>query len=214
MCPITYNRSVFRKIIAVCAITTGLYTLPLPAQDNSQEPQKIAKATFAGGCFWCMEPPFDKLDGVISTISGYTGGLTKNPTYQQVSAGKTGHAEVIQITYDPSIVSYEELLKVFWVNIDPTTPDQQFCDRGNQYRSAIFYHNDEQLQVANNSIQALEQNKPFKEDIVTQLEPIQEFYLAEDYHQDYYSKNPLRYKYYRYSCGRDKRLKSLWRDTQ
>ena len=171
-------------------------------------------ATFAGGCFWCMEGPFDKLEGVISTTSGYTGGHTKNPTYKQTSSGKTGHTEVVQIVYDPKQVSYEKLLDVFWHNIDPTTPDQQFCDRGNQYRSEIFYHDDTQKHLANASKNELNKNKPFKEPIVTQVTKASTFYAAEDYHQDYYKKNPIRYRYYRHGCGRDKRLEQLWGESR
>jgi len=167
-----------------------------------------AKATFAGGCFWCMEPPFDKLDGVFSTISGYAGGTKKNPTYEEVSAGKTGHAEVVQITYDPKKITYEKLLEVFWHNVDPLTPNRQFCDVGSQYRTAIFYHDETQKRLAEESKKALA--KRFKEPIVTEIVAASEFYPAEDYHQDYYIKNPLRYKYYRYSCGRDQRLEALW----
>ncbi|MCG6870961.1 MAG: peptide-methionine (S)-S-oxide reductase MsrA [Gammaproteobacteria bacterium] len=169
-----------------------------------------AVATFAGGCFWCMEPPYDKLDGVLSTTSGYTGGQLENPTYKQVSHGGTGHAEAVQIEYDPSRVSYEKLLEVFWHNIDPTTANRQFCDSGNQYRSAIFYHDAEQERLARASLAELQKNKPFSGKIVTQIVAAERFYVAEDYHQDYYKKNPLRYKYYRYACGRDKRLEQLW----
>jgi peptide-methionine (S)-S-oxide reductase len=169
---------------------------------------ETAKATFAGGCFWCMEPPFDKLDGVISTISGYAGGKKKNPTYEEVSAGKTGHAEVVQITYDPKKITYEKLLEVFWRNVDPLTPNRQFCDVGSQYRTAIFYHDETQKRLAEESKKAL--SKRFKEPIVTEIVAAAEFYPAEDYHQDYYIKNPLRYKYYRYNCGRDQRLEALW----
>lgn len=172
--------------------------------------QNLAKATFAGGCFWCMEPPFDKLEGVFETISGYTGGHKQNPTYEEVSMGTTGHAEAVQVVYDPDKISYEKLLEVFWRNIDPTTPDRQFCDVGHQYRTAIFYHDEEQKRLALASKAALEENKPFKEPIVTEIVPASEFYPAEDYHQDYYQKNPLRYKFYRYSCGRDQRLEGLW----
>jgi peptide-methionine (S)-S-oxide reductase len=172
--------------------------------------QKLETATFAGGCFWCMEPPFDKLDGVVSTRSGYTGGHTKNPTYKQVSAGRTGHAEALQIRYDPGKISYDVLLSVFWRNIDPTTPDRQFCDLGSQYRTAIFYHNEEQKRLAEESKATLDHSKPFKEPIVTEMIPAPTFYKAEDYHQDYYKKNPVRYKFYRLACGRDKRLKELW----
>jgi peptide-methionine (S)-S-oxide reductase len=167
-----------------------------------------AKATFAGGCFWCMEPPYDKLDGVISTISGYAGGKTKNPTYEEVSRGTTGHTEVVQVTYDPKKITYEKLLEVFWRNIDPLTPNRQFCDIGSQYRSAIFYHDENQKRLAEESKKTL--SKRFKEPIVTEIVAYTEFYPAEDYHQDYYIKNPLRYKYYRYNCGRDQRLEALW----
>ncbi len=167
-------------------------------------------ATFAGGCFWCMEPPFDKLDGVISTVSGYTGGRTVDPTYEEVSSGTTGHAESLQVTYDPSKLGYEKLLDVFWHNIDPLARDRQFCDIGEQYRSAIFYHNDEQKRLAQASKGALEQSGRFKQPIATQIVAAGPFYPAEEYHQDYYKKNPIRYKFYRYNCGRDQRLKELW----
>jgi peptide-methionine (S)-S-oxide reductase len=172
-----------------------------------------AKATFAGGCFWCMEPPYDKLPGVISTTSGYMGGKTKNPTYESISSGMTGHAEVVQIEYDPSKVSYATLVETFWRNVDPTQRDGQFCDHGSQYRTAIFYHNDEQKRVAEASKAALQKNKPFKGDIVTELAPAPEFYRAEEYHQDFYKKNPTRYKLYRTGCGRDARLQALWGKT-
>jgi peptide-methionine (S)-S-oxide reductase len=167
-----------------------------------------AKATFAGGCFWCMEPPYDKLDGVLSTISGYAGGKKKNPTYEEVSAGTTGHTEVVQVTYDPKKITYEKLLDVFWRNVDPLTPNRQFCDVGSQYRTAIFYHDENQKRLAEESKKAL--SKRFKEPIVTEIVRAAEFYPAEDYHQDYYTKNPLRYKLYRYNCGRDQRLEELW----
>lgn len=168
------------------------------------------KATFAGGCFWCMEAPFDRLDGVVSVTSGYTGGQKKNPTYEQVSAGGTGHAEAVQVVYDPQKLSYARLLDIFWHNIDPTVRDRQFCDTGNQYRSAIFYHGDEQRRAARKSKEALEKTKPFREPVVTEITAAGEFYPAEEYHQHYYKKNPLRYKYYRTGCGRDKRLRELW----
>ena len=167
-------------------------------------------ATFAGGCFWCMEKPFDVLAGVISTTSGYTGGHQENPTYKQVSRGGTGHTEAVQIVYDPAQVSYEELLDVFWHNIDPTQANGQFCDMGSQYRSEIFYHDSGQQQLANQSKAALEELKPFPEPVVTAISPATTFYPAEDYHQDYYLKNPVRYKFYRYGCGRDQRLEQLW----
>jgi peptide-methionine (S)-S-oxide reductase len=170
----------------------------------------LAKATFAGGCFWCMEPPYDKLDGVVSTTSGYIGGRTKNPTYEAVSAGGTGHAEAVEIVFDPAKVSYAKLLDVFWRNIDPTVRNRQFCDVGDQYRSAIFYHDAEQKRLAEASKAALAKSKPFPQPIVTEIVPAGVFTAAETYHQDYYVKNPLRYKFYRYSCGRDQRLEELW----
>jgi peptide-methionine (S)-S-oxide reductase len=172
--------------------------------------QSTAKATFAGGCFWCMEPPYDKLPGVISTTSGYMGGSKRFPTYEEVSTGTTGHTEVVQIVYDPSKVTYEKLLEVFWRNIDPTVRDRQFCDVGSQYRTAIFHHDDEQKRLAEASKAALEKSKPFKAPIVTPVQAAGEFWPAEDYHQDFYKKNPVRYKYYRTGCGRDERLKELW----
>jgi peptide-methionine (S)-S-oxide reductase len=173
-------------------------------------PAKTAIATFAGGCFWCMEPPYDKLPGVISTLSGYMGGTVKNPTYEQVSTGRTGHTEVVQVEYDPAKVSYEKLLQVFWINIDPTVKNAQFCDHGSQYRSGIFYHDDEQRKLAEASKTALDKSKPFKQPIVTEITKAGVFYRAEDYHQDYYKTNPVRYKLYRNGCGRDARLKELW----
>ena len=169
-----------------------------------------ALATFAGGCFWCMEPPFDKLDGVLATISGYIGGSTADPSYEQVSAGDTGHVEAVQVTYDPAKVSYEELLEVFWRNVDPIDAGGQFCDRGDQYRTAIFVHDEEQRRLAEASKQALEGSGRFEQPIVTEIEQAGPFYPAEDYHQDYYEKNPLRYKFYRWNCGRDARLEQLW----
>ena len=172
--------------------------------------QTTAKAVFAGGCFWCVESDFDKVPGVVSTTSGYTGGTTANPTYDQVSSHSTGHAEVVAVVYDPSKVSYQRLVEYFWHTIDPTVKDQQFCDRGTPYRSAIFAQNAEQLKVAQASRAALEKSKPFKEGIVTEIVLAGTFYPAEEYHQDYYKKNPIRYKYYRNACGRDARLQQLW----
>jgi peptide-methionine (S)-S-oxide reductase len=171
---------------------------------------RYEKATFAGGCFWCMEPPFDELPGVISTISGYTGGRTKNPTYEEVSSGGTGHAEAVEVVYDPSKITYAQLLDVFWKNIDPITPNRQFCDVGTQYRSALYYHNDEQKQLAEASKKALENSGRFQQPIVTEIAAISPFYRAEEYHQDYYQKNPIRFKFYKYRCGRDQRLEELW----
>jgi peptide-methionine (S)-S-oxide reductase len=172
---------------------------------------QLEKATFAGGCFWCMEHPFDQLHGVVSVTSGYTGGQKKNPTYEEVSAGGTGHAEAVQVVFDPGNISYEKLLQTYWHNIDPTVKDRQFCDVGHQYRSAIFYHNEEQHRLALQSKDALEKNKPFyKGAVVTEIVPAGDFYPAEKYHQHYYKKNPVRYQFYRSRCGRDKRLQELW----
>lgn len=170
----------------------------------------IKKATLAGGCFWCMQPPFDTLDGVMSTISGYAGGMEKDPSYEQVASGQTGHAEVIQITYDSRIVSYKEILEVYWQQIDPTSANRQFVDVGPQYRSAIFYHDDEQRQIAEQSKQQLQESGVFSKPIVTEIKEMTEFYPAEDYHQDYYQLNPQRYKFYRYNSGRDQFLENVW----
>jgi peptide-methionine (S)-S-oxide reductase len=176
------------------------------AQQN--EPPKTAIATFAGGCFWCVEADFDKVAGVISTTSGYTGGRTPNPTYEEVSRGGTGHAESVEIGYDPAKVSYEKLLDVFWHDIDPLAKNSQFCDHGDQYRTAIFYHDEEQRRLAEASKTAVQAH--FKQPIATQITAAGPFYRAEDYHQDYYLKNPIRYKFYRFNCGRDARLEELW----
>jgi len=183
--------------------------LPIQAMAESSMTE-IETAIFAGGCFWCTESDFDKVKGVLATTSGYIGGHKNNPTYKQVSAGNTGHAEAVKLEYDPKQVSYTELLAVFWRNIDPTTPNAQFCDHGSQYRSAIFYMNDEQKKLAQESRSALEMSKPFKEPIVTEITQASQFYPAESYHQNYHYRNPLRYKYYRYGCGRDARLEQLW----
>lgn len=171
-------------------------------------------AIFAGGCFWCMEPPFDKIDGVFSTISGYTSGHKKDPTYREVSSGGSGHTEAIEIVYNPEKVTYSQLLKVFWKNIDPVAVDRQFCDAGSQYRSGIYYKNKDQEVAARESLQKLKQSKTFNKEIATEIVAASTFYPAEDYHQDYYKKNPLRYKYYRYSCGRDKRLTEIWGEKE
>lgn len=172
--------------------------------------RKFEKATFAGGCFWCMEEALDKVAGVVSTTSGYLGGRTKNPTYEDVSSGITGHAEAVEILYDPAKVTYAAILDVFWRNIDPTQPNAQFCDHGNQYRSAIFYHDETQKRLAADSKKALEQSKPFAGAIVTEIAPASEFYAAEEYHQNFYEKNPVRYRLYKYNCGRAQRLQELW----
>ena len=185
--------------------------LSFPANaEQADADRRLEKATFAGGCFWCMEEAFEGIEGVVSVTSGYTGGRKANPDYEEVSAGGTGHAEAVEILYDPAKVSYAKLLEVFWRNIDPTTPDRQFCDGGNQYRSAIFYKDETQKRLAEESKQAVEKSKPFKEPIVTKIVPASAFYVAEDYHQDFYKKNPIRYKFYKYNCGRAQRLAELW----
>jgi peptide-methionine (S)-S-oxide reductase len=191
-------------VIAAAAIATA------PAYAQTKPVAGLETAIFAGGCFWCMEPPYDQLPGVVSTTSGYIGGHTKDPTYQQVSAGTTGHTEAVQVVFDPKKVSYQKLLEVFWRNIDPTTPNAQFCDHGSQYRSGIFFLGEEQHRLAVASREQVERTKPFREPIVTEITRATTFYPAEDYHQDYYKKNPLRYKFYRANCGRDSRLEQLW----
>ena len=173
-------------------------------------PASLAKATFAAGCFWCTEEAFDKVPGVVSTTSGYMGGNRKNPTYEQVSSGTTGHTEVVQVVYDPAKVSYERLLEQFWLNHDPTVKDRQFCDVGSQYRPSIFYHTEEQKRLAEASKASWDKDKPFKQPIVTPIVAAGEFWPAEDYHQDYYKKNPVRYKFYVTGCGRYARLDGLW----
>src|ERR1700682_1491389 len=198
-----------QRLLAFLALFIDAHALAATAPEV---PPGQAVATFAGGCFWCMEPPFDKLPGVTATISGYTGGTKVNPTYQEVSSGSTGHAEAVQVIYDPKKVSYEKLLETFWVNIDPTVKDRQFCDAGNQYRTAIFYHDEAQRQAAEASRAALEKSRTFREPLVTQIEMAGAFYPAEEYHQDYYKKNPVRYQIYRSGCGRDARLRELWGD--
>jgi len=192
-------------LLPVLAFAAGLAFAAAPTV-----PPGHAVATFAGGCFWCMEPPYDKLPGVTATTSGYIGGRTVNPTYKEVSSGSTGHTEAVQVIYDPKKVTYEKLLDVFWVNVDPTVKNRQFCDAGNQYRTGIFYHDDAQRRAAEASRAAIEKSKPFKDPIVVPIEMAGTFYPAEDYHQDYYTKNPIRYNYYRAGCGRDARLKELW----
>ena len=194
--------------MSIIKILIALLVISIPAISHAEN--KSAVATFAGGCFWCMEKPFDKLDGVISTISGYMGGHVDNPSYEQVSTGRTGHYEVIQVTYNPEKINFSQLLDVFWHNIDPTDVRGQFCDKGQQYTSVAFYHDDQQHDVIKESLAYLKSNKPFDKQIVTQVLPAATFYAAEEYHQDYYLKNPIRYRYYRFSCGRDAKLKELW----
>jgi peptide-methionine (S)-S-oxide reductase len=172
--------------------------------------QKTEKATFAGGCFWCTEEVFEKLSGVTEVVSGYMGGKVKSPSYEQVSTGRTGHTEVVQVTFDPAKVSYEKLLDAFWLNHDPTVKDRQFCDVGSQYRPEIFYHSEDQKRLAEGSRAKWEKAKPFKQAIVTPITPASDFWPAEDYHQDYYKKNPVQYRFYVTGCGRYARLDQLW----
>ena len=172
--------------------------------------QNLAKATFAGGCFWCVEEAFDKVPGVVSTTSGYTDGQKKNPSYEEVSAGRTGHTEAVQVVFDPKKVSYEQLLDTFWVNHDPSVTDRQFCDSGSQYRPGIYYHDAEQKRLAEASKSKYEKLKTFKQPLVTPIVAASEFWPAESYHQDYHLKNPVRYKFYATGCGRYARLDDLW----
>ena len=206
-----------KYILPVVAVTAyGLYISATFDDNVLQEEQapesEYALAIFAGGCFWCMEPPYDKLEGVISTTSGYIGGSTEHPTYEEVSAGNTGHTEAVEIKYDPARISYAKLLEIFWKNIDPTVKGRQFCDWGNQYRTGIFYHNGEEKRMAEESKKLLVDSGKV-ERIVTEITAATTFYRAEEYHQDYYIKNPVRYKLYRYNCGRDERLQQLWGET-
>ena len=196
--------------VRAAAIALLLLGGPAAAQDvRPGDSDDVALATFAGGCFWCMEPPFDQLEGVISTTAGYAGGAERNPSYRDVAGGLTGHAEVVQVVYDPRRVSYEDLLEVFWRNIDPFAVDRQFCDAGRQYRSAIFPHDEAQRAAAEASRAAV--SARFEEEVATRIEPLGDtFHPAEGYHQDYYRKNPLRYRYYRFNCGRDRRLEEIW----
>ncbi|KHE66945.1 peptide-methionine (S)-S-oxide reductase MsrA [Halobacillus sp. BBL2006] len=173
-------------------------------------PEGSKVATFAGGCFWCMEPPFEKLEGISEVVSGYTGGDTKNPTFEEVSAGGTGHVEAVQVYYNPEKITYEQLLEVFWRQINPTDNDGQFVDRGYQYTTAIYYHSEQQRKLAEQSKQALANTGRFEKEIVTRIEKAEEFYRAEEYHQDYYKKNELRYKFYRGNSGRDDYLEKTW----
>jgi peptide-methionine (S)-S-oxide reductase len=198
-----------RLLIAASAM---LWLAAASAQTSATGPAAagLAKATFAGGCFWCVEADFDKVSGVRSTVSGYIGGKVANPSYEQVSAKTTGHAEAVEVVYDPKVVSYDQLVDYFWRTIDPTTKDRQFCDGGSPYRSGIFVHDAQQLAAAKASLAKLEKTKPFKEPVVSEITLAGPFYAAEDYHQDYYKKNPVRYKYYRNGCGREERIKQLW----
>jgi len=197
------------RILAALALATICIAAPAGAQSPAANPG-LARATFAGGCFWCMEPPYDKLDGVVSTTSGFIGGHKPNPTYREVTTGTTGHTEAVEVVYDPRKVSYEKLLEVYWVNVDPTDAFGQFCDRGPQYRPGIFVHDAAQRRAAEASKAALAKKKPFAAPVVVEIADATTFYRAEEGHQDYYLKNPIRYKFYRTSCGRDARLEQLW----
>ncbi len=201
----SHRNRIFTTLFVACLFAPFGIAAAQPAS-----PATTAKATFAGGCFWCVESDFDKVDGVISTTSGYIGGKTANPTYEQVSSKATGHFEAVEIVFDPKKVSYEKLVEYFWRTIDPTDKNGQFCDKGAPYKTAIFTHDAAQLKAAQNSRDALEKTKPFKAPVVTEIIAATTFYPAETYHQDYYTKNPVRYKYYRTSCGRDARVKELW----
>lgn len=200
-------------MIAATLVTSAIASsaVIVSLDDTQTKPQSgLQTAVFAGGCFWCTESDFDKVKGVVSTTSGYIGGSVKNPTYEQVSAGGTGHAEAVEIKFDPKKITYANLLKVYWLSIDPLTENRQFCDSGSQYRSAIFYIGESQKKQALAYKKSLEVSKFFKQPIVTEITAATTFYPAEDYHQDYHNKNPVRYNYYRSSCGRDARLKQVW----
>ena len=190
--------------IAICAF---LVAFPVQAQ-------KLEKATFAAGCFWCTEEAFEKVPGVVSAVSGYIGGTVRNPTYDQVSSGRTGHTEAVEVTYDPAKVSYEKLLQAFWVNHDPTVTNRQFCDSGSQYRPGIFYHTAEQKRLAEASKAKWDKDKPFRQPILTPIEPAGEFWPAEAYHQDFYKTNSVHYRFYVAGCGRYPRLDNLWGDLR
>lgn len=205
--------AVFGGMLLLNVFTACAQSEPPPKVESTPVTVSLttsAVAIFAGGCFWCMEPPFDKLPGVASTVSGYIGGSVANPTYEQVSAGRTGHTEALQVTYDPTKVSYATLLEVFWRNVDPVAVNRQFCDIGSQYRSAIFTLDAEQRRLADASKLALQASGRFNQPIATEIDAASTFYPAEEYHQDYYTRNPLRYKYYRSRCGRDQRLEQVW----
>jgi len=195
---------------AVRFLSMALIVVLVAATGSAGHAAAQAKAVFAGGCFWCMEEAFEKVEGVVSVESGYMGGQKTNPTYEDVSAGGTGHAESVEVVYDPAKVSYQKLLDHFWKNVDPLTPNAQFCDHGSQYRAVIFYGNEEEKRQAEASRQSIEQAKRFTEPIVTQIMMAAKFYAAEEYHQDFYKKNPVRYKFYKYNCGRVQRLEMLW----
>jgi methionine-S-sulfoxide reductase len=207
-------RNLVRSTLSALLLAAGAGALSAEnsAPPAAAESEGLAVATFAAGCFWCVESDFDKVDGVVETISGFTGGHTKNPTYGEVGQGRTGHTEAVQLKYDPKKVSYEKLLDYYWHHVDLLDGEGQFCDRGNQYRPAIFTHTDEQKGLAEESKAALAEGGRFKQPIAVEITPASAFTPAEEYHQDYYKKNPLKYRYYRYSCGRDARIATLWGD--
>jgi peptide-methionine (S)-S-oxide reductase len=202
------KRQAALSMLIMAVLLFGAWNLPSTSKAAAEA--TLGKAYFAGGCFWCMEEAFEKIEGVVSATSGYMGGTVANPSYEDVSSGRTGHAESIEVVYDPVKVSYQKLLDAFWRNVDPITPNAQFCDHGSQYRSAIFFQTDEEKRASDTSKQAIEQSKRFTEPIVTQIVMASRFYSAEEYHQDFYKKNPVRYKFYKYSCGRAQRLEELW----
>ena len=193
-------------------IVAGLVGFLAGATVLAQDGVQNETALFAGGCFWCTESDFEKLDGIVGAVSGYTAGHVDNPTYRQVSSGSTGHTEAVEVTYNPAVVSYGELVEFFWRTIDPTQVNAQFCDHGTQYRTAIYYQNEEEKEILTASRRKLEQDKPFDAPIVTEIEPRDKFWIAESYHQDYYKEHSFNYKRYRFGCGRDARLKALWGD--
>ncbi|KAA0255498.1 MAG: peptide-methionine (S)-S-oxide reductase [Acidobacteria bacterium] len=214
------SRTARLLVLALCLggiallLASGAPSAPSPPDPAPPAPgtgvRKLAKATFAGGCFWCMEPPFEKLDGVVSVVSGYTGGTKANPTYEEVGSGGTGHAEAVEVLFDPARVSYETLLDVYWRNVDPTNVRGQFCDFGEQYRPEVFVHDEAQRRAAEASRKRVEATKRFSEPVVVPITAAGPFWRAEEYHQDYYRKNPVRYRLYRAGCGRDARLVELW----
>ena len=202
------RRQAALSVLAVAMFLIGTWNFQSASQAAADA--TTGKAYFAGGCFWCMEEAFEKVEGVLSVTSGYMGGRVANPSYEEVSAGRTGHAESVEVVYDPAKVSYQKLLDAFWRNVDPITLNAQFCDHGSQYRSAVFFQTDEEKRASDTSKQAIEQSKRFTEPIVTQIVTASQFYPAEEYHQDFYKKNPMRYKFYKYNCGRAQRLEELW----
>jgi len=205
-----------KKFLTIASLLSAAFIMAqnYAAQtETTQTTASVKSAIFAGGCFWCIEADFEKLEGVIQVESGYTGGDASTADYKTVSSNKTGHFEAVEVKYDPTQVSYAELVEYFWRHIDPTDPTGQFCDKGSSYKSAIFYQGKSEKAIVKASLNALESSKPFKDDIVTTITKAKPFYRAEEYHQDYYKKNPVRYQFYRRGCGRDKRIKQLWSES-